>query len=98
MVSKLTEIESILRENKPLLNERFNVKDIGVFGSFSRNEQKITSDLDILVEFDETIGLFDFIRLEDYLTELLGVKVDLVMKNTLKPRLRDRILSEVLYV
>ncbi len=96
--NQLLKIEQILRENKLLLKEKFKVKDIGIFGSFSRKEQKPTSDLDILVEFDETIGLFDFIRLKYFLTEIIGVKVDLVMKDTLKPRLKDKILKEVLYL
>ena len=59
-----------------------------------RGEQKKDSDLDILVEFNETIDLFEFIQLENYLAEILGCKVDLVMKDALKPRIKDRILRE----
>ncbi len=96
--SRLQAIEKIIAENKPLLEREFKVKEIGVFGSYLSGEQKKRSDLDILVEFSEPVGLFHFIRLEDFLTELIGVKIDLVMKSALKPRIKDRILKETLYV
>jgi uncharacterized protein len=95
---KLQDIEAKLKENKDLLSERFNVKEIGIFGSFVRGEQKETSDLDILVEFEGRVSLFEMVRLERFLSELLGEKVDLVMKNSLKPRIGKHILREVVYV
>ena len=94
----LHDIEANLKENKDLLKERFNVKEIGIFGSFVRGEQKETSDLDILVEFEGRVSLFEMVRLERFLSELLGEKVDLVMKNSLKPRIGKHILREVVYV
>lgn len=94
----LQDIEAKLKENKDLLNQRFNVKEIGIFGSFARGEQKETSDLDILVEFEGRVSLFEIVRLERFLSELLGQKVDLVMKNSLKPRIGKHILREVVYV
>ena len=94
----LHDIEANLKENKDLLSERFNVKEIGIFGSFVRGEQKETSDLDILVEFEGGVSLFEIVRLERFLSELLGEKVDLVMKNSLKPRIGKHILREVVYV
>jgi uncharacterized protein len=94
----LHDIEANLKENKDLLKERFNVKEIGIFGSFVRGEQKETSDLDILVEFEGEVSLFEIVRLERFLSELLGEKVDLVMKNSLKPRIGKHILREVVYV
>jgi len=94
----LEEIEKILREHKGELREKFKVKEIGIFGSYVRGEAKETSDVDILVEFDETPSLFEFIELETYLSELLGVKVDLVMKRALKPHIKQHILREVVYV
>jgi predicted nucleotidyltransferase len=94
----LHDIEANLKENKDLLKERFNVKEIGIFGSFVRGEQKETSDLDILVEFEGGVSLFEIVRLERFLSELLGEKVDLVMKNSLKPRIGKHILREVVYV
>jgi len=93
----LQDIKAKLRENKDLLNERFNVKEIGIFGSFVWGEQKETSDLDILVEFEGRVILLEIVRLERFLSELLGEKVDLVMKNSLKPRIGKHILREVVY-
>ena len=87
-----------LRENKPVLEEKYGVNNLEVFGSYIRGEQKKSSDLDVLVEFSKTIDLFKYIELEDYLSEKLGVKVDLVMKDTLKPRIKDRILNEAIPV
>ena len=96
--SQLAYIEEILRTNKRYLNERYFVKELGIFGSYLHGEQKSRSDLDLLVEFAEPIGLFDFIRLENELTRLLGIKVDLVMKESLKPRLKDRVVKEAQYI
>ena len=95
---KLEDIEKILRENKPVLRERFKVKEIGIFGSFVRGEQKKRSDVDILVEFAEPVGLFEFMDLEEYLKKILGIGVDLVSKKALKPRIGKRILEEVIYI
>ena len=83
---------------KPELKEKFKVKTIGFFGSYVRGEQKSTSDLDILVDFYEPISLFRFIELEDFLSQQLVVKVDLVMRDALKPRIKDSILNEAIYV
>jgi len=63
-----------------------------------RKAEKAKSDIGILVEFYETIDLFEFVELEDFLSEALGVKVDLVMKETLKPRIKNRILKETVYI
>ena len=90
----LREIKQTIGRYKPFLKERFKVKSISVFGSYLRGEQNEESDIDILVEFHSTIDLFEFIKLENFLSEVLGSKVDLVMKDTLKPRIRDRILKE----
>ena len=68
--NKLANIEEILRANKRDLKERYGVKELGIFGSYLHGEQKATSDLDLLVEFEEPIGLFDFIRLENELTRV----------------------------
>ena len=97
-MKKLREIKKELKELEPLLQERFRVKKVAIFGSYLRNKQKSSSDLDILVEFSETIGLFDFVELEDFLTRKLGVKVDLVMKDALKLRIKNRVLHEAIYV
>jgi predicted nucleotidyltransferase len=87
-----------LRRVLPILKEKFKVKSIGVFGSYVRGEQRRGSDLDVLVEFYETTDLFELVELEDYLSKTLGVKVDLVPKDSLKPRISDTILREAVYV
>ena len=78
-----------------MLRKRFHVQYLGLFGSYSQGIPRQNSDLDVLVEFSETPSLFEIIELEGHLSDLLGVKVDLVMKNTLKPLIGRRILSEV---
>ncbi len=83
---------------KPFLVEKYRVKTIGLFGSYVRSEQKQKSDLDVLVEFSEPISLFRFVELEDFLSGELGVKVDLVAKDSLKARIKDNILSETVYI
>jgi len=97
MNNSIQKIKEDLKNLEPLLKEKFKVKRIGIFGSYIRREQKKESDLDILVEFQETatLSLLDFIGLENYLSKKLRVKVDLVEKATLKPRIRKHILEEV---
>ncbi|MEM3449177.1 MAG: nucleotidyltransferase family protein [Nitrososphaerota archaeon] len=97
-MKNIEEIKKKLEELKPFLKEKFKLKSIGIFGSYIRGEEKKGSDLDILVEFEESAGLslLEFIRLENYLSEELGVKVDLVEKSTLKPRIGKSILEEVI--
>lgn len=94
----LEKLRETLADHKEELGERFKVKEIGFFGSYVREEQTKRSDVDILVAFYETIDLFTFIELENYLSDILGVKVDLVMKEGIKPRLKEKILSEAVYV
>jgi uncharacterized protein len=94
----LEKLKVALASHKIELKENYKVDEIGLFGSYVRNEQHNKSDVDVLVTFTETPDLFQFIELENYLTDLLGVKVDLVMKDGIKPRLKDRILSEAVYV
>ncbi len=91
-------IRDILQQNKEELRRKYKVKSLGVFGSYIRGEQQQSSDIDILVEFYENPGLIDFIALEYHLSELTGIKVDLVMKEALKPRIGERILREVVLI
>jgi uncharacterized protein len=95
----LGEIKAKLESLKPILEEKFGVECIGVFGSYSRGEQTKKSDVDILVVFSTgvRVGFFKFLELEEFLTKKLGVKVDLVTKNALKPMLKDQILRETVY-
>ncbi|HEV7504880.1 MAG TPA: nucleotidyltransferase family protein [Thermoanaerobaculia bacterium] len=83
-----------LRQLLPELAKNYHVGTLEVFGSYVRDEQSPKSDLDVLVTFSKTPGLLEFIGLENYLSDLLGVKVDLVMKAALKPHIGQRILSE----
>ncbi|MFN3689381.1 MAG: nucleotidyltransferase family protein [Fimbriimonadales bacterium] len=92
------EIERCLREHKAELKEKYGVREIGLFGSYVRGEQRKRSDVDILVEFDIVPGLLKFIELEDYLSRLLGLRVDLVRKASIREELRERILSEVVMI
>ena len=82
----------------PMLKKRFYVKTIGIFGSVARGEDTSQSDVDLLVDFKQTIGFFDFIRLENELSDLLGKKVDLVSSKALKPVIRKQVLKELFYV
>jgi predicted nucleotidyltransferase len=93
-----SDIREKLHQQLPILAERYQVKSLGVFGSYVRNEQSKGSDLDLLVTFNATPSLLKFIELENYLTDYLGIKVDLVMRDALKPRIGERILSEVVSV
>ncbi|RJX15172.1 nucleotidyltransferase [Candidatus Bathyarchaeota archaeon] len=99
-MNKVDEIKKILKEHKKELREKYGIEEIGIFGSYLRGEAKKESDVDILVEFkpDAKISLLDFVELENYLSNLLGVKVDLVEKSALKPRIGKQILSEVIYI
>ena len=72
----------------------FGVSAIFVFGSAARNEAHEQSDVDLLVDFERPIGLFEFLRLRRTLSDLIGRPVDLVTRAALKPQLRDRILAE----
>lgn len=94
-MKKREEIEQILREHKAELKEKYGVCEIGLFGSYVRGEERRRSDVDILVEFDTVPGLLKFLELEEYLSRLLGVRVDLVRRASIRKELRERILSEV---
>jgi predicted nucleotidyltransferase len=92
------DIKRALSGHKVELRKNFKVKSIGVFGSYVRGEQRGGSDVDVFVEFEEPVGLFEFMRLENYLSDLLGVKVDLVSKKALKPHIGERLLEEVIMI
>jgi uncharacterized protein len=94
---KLIHALKILKKNSPEL-ERLGVKSLALFGSTARNEATSTSDVDILVEFNRSVGLFEFVRLKILLEEMLNRKVDLVTQDALHPALRERILNEAIYV
>ncbi len=92
------EKKQILRNTKDFLEKKYGVKSLAVFGSFTRGEEKPDSDMDILVEFSRPVGFFTFLDLEQHLSDKLGIKVDLVTKNALKPKIGKRILHELVYL
>ncbi|MFQ6058331.1 MAG: nucleotidyltransferase family protein [Anaerolineae bacterium] len=92
----LSELQDKIRSLVLVLADRYQVESIALFGSYVRQEQRPGSDLDMLVTFREAPSLFQFLQLEYYLSDTLGVKVDLVMKDGLKPRIGERILSEAM--
>lgn len=91
-------VRRVLGAHLPELAERYGVRSLGVFGSYVRGKVRKGSDLDLLVEFDRAPTFFEFVRLERHIGELLGVKVDLVMRTALKPGIGERILEEVVAV
>jgi len=96
--TRLQKFMDILRQERPALAEQYNVATLEVFGSYVRHEQQKNSDLDILVTFSKPPSLFKFVRLENHLSDTLGVKVDLVMKDSLKPAIGKHILREAVSV
>ncbi|ADI74077.1 DNA polymerase beta domain protein region [Methanohalobium evestigatum Z-7303] len=89
------QLQKILHDHLPELERKYNVSYLGIFGSYIREEETKGSDLDILVEFSKKLGLMKITGLENYLSDLLGVKVDIVPKRSLKPCIGENILEEV---
>lgn len=92
------EIKEILSQSKPIIQEKYKVKEIGIFGSYVRGEQNEASDIDVLIDFEQAPSLLNFIELENYLSDTTGIKVDLVMRRVLKPTIGKNILAEVIYL
>lgn len=95
-MKNFTAIKETLEKQKAKLKRQFKVKEIALFGSHVRGEQKKNSDVDILVEFSQPISFFEFLDLEEYLGRVLSMKVDLVSKRALKPWIGKRILQEMI--
>ncbi len=93
------EVTEKLQKHNAFIKSAYHTTDIGLFGSCIKGNMKKRSDIDILVSFENGCkDFFNYMRLKLYLEELLGRRVDLVIKEALKPRLRDKILGEVRYV
>jgi hypothetical protein len=92
------EIFEILSQHLVPMRNEYGVQRIGVFGSVIRDEQRETSDIDILVEFSQAIGMVKFLQLENSLRDLLGARVDLVTRKALKKHIGQKIMREVQYV
>ena len=97
-MKKIEQIKKILISQKDILKNKYNVKEIGIFGSYVNGNYNKESDVDILVEFSKPVGLIKFIKLEEYLKDLIGIKVDLVLRDGIKPALRSNILKQAVYV
>jgi hypothetical protein len=97
-MKSIQQIRDKLERHRAELVDRFYITEIGVFGSVARNEQTEFSDLDILVEFSKTPSFLKYMDLEIYLSNLLEIKVDLVMKTALKQSISTNVLSEVIYL
>ncbi len=93
----LAEIKNQLGILKPKLATEFAVEQIGVFGSFARNEQNEKSDIDILIAFSRPVG-YEFFRLARFLEKQLGRKIDLATPAMLKETMKDAVLSETSFV
>jgi len=91
-------VKSIINSHITELRQNFGVSRIGLFGSTVRGDNQAGSDIDILVEFSRPVGFISFIRLENYLKELLNAPVDLVTPKALKPHIGRKIMAEVVYV
>jgi predicted nucleotidyltransferase len=89
-----------LKNLLPKIQDQYKIRSLGVFGSYVRGDQTVTSDLDLLVDFDpdSSIGLIKICELENHLTQQLGIQVDLTLLNELKSQASQQILSEVVYL
>lgn len=94
----ILEIKDFLSKEKSGLLKNFGVKEIGVFGSYTRGEENVSSDIDILVDFERPIGFLKFIELENKLSSALETKVDLVSRKALKPRIGRQIMQELIKI
>jgi len=92
------EILRILRDEMTFLKEKYNVVNCGLFGSYSGEGPNVESDIDLLVQFEKPVGFFGFIELEDYLSEKLGARVDLVTEDALKPLIKPYVMEAIVYV
>jgi uncharacterized protein len=92
------QVVRILSEQSAELARKYGVKSLSLFGSVSRDEAGPTSDVDLLVEYNRPVGYFGLFALQDHLESLLGCKVDLGTPNSLKPRIRARVMEECVRV
>ena len=95
---KREEILNVIRSLNNIIRRDYHARVIGLFGSFARGEEKYSSDIDLLVVFDDKADLFDFVGLSLYLEEKLGKKVDIVPYDTVRPELKERIYKEIVPV
>jgi len=92
------EIQELLKNHKKEFKEKYHIQDIGIFGSYAKGMQKKTSDIDIMVTFEKPVSLLHIISFENYLSDMLGIKVDIVPKNNIRKELKESILNEMVSV
>ena len=92
------QIYETLQQHFHKLQNQYSVKTLGVFGSYAREEATNNSDLDVLVEFDGELTFRNYMDLKFFLEDLFKRKVDLVIKEDIKPKIREQILGETVYV
>lgn len=97
MTTELQRNIHIINSHQSVLREKYAVARIGIFGSVAKGFAGTTSDVDVVVEFSKPIGMFKFLELEEYLSELFGKKADLVTKQSLKPLIKAEILNHTVY-
>ena len=97
-MQNLEQVLNLLQTHKKDLKNKYYVRNIGVFGSLARGEEKPGSDIDVLVNFDRPIGLLTFVALKNYLSGLTQTPVDLVMDTSLKPAVRKNVEMDVRFV
>jgi len=95
---KRDQVIHVLSERRGELASKYGVKSLSLFGSVARDEASAASDVDLLVEFDRPVGYFGLFALQDHLESLLGCKVDLGTPDSLKPRIRERVMGECVRV
>lgn len=94
----LAEIQKILQANLVTFREDYRVTSLGIFGSYARGEQSEDSDVDILIDYEKAPPLSKLVELRIVLSELTGLRVDLVTKNGLKPRIQEQVFADVIYL
>jgi uncharacterized protein len=95
-ISRAALVEQI-KASKYFLQQEYGIKKLGIFGSYARNEQQVTSDVDILIKSEKALGL-EFLSIKFYLEDKLGLKVDLATEAMIRPQYREQILKEIVYL
>lgn len=92
------EIIAYLKKNKSLFYERFGITRIGIFGSFARSEQTLSSDIDVVIEIEkDKKNIHNFLKIKRFLEEELGKKIDLGFEHSLKPIIREKVRKQIIY-
>ncbi|MCK5533742.1 nucleotidyltransferase family protein [bacterium] len=94
----IKEIKNVLSEHKEELKQKYKIREIGIFGDYVKGKPVEKSTIDILVEFEEPIGIFEFMNLEKYFKNVLKTEIDLVSKEVLKTQIGKYILDKVVYL